>query len=362
MKYLLNISANLSSPPFLGAHRGEGRWEKNVLSALLQENKQVHTTRKIWENSNPRPYNLWHGTNEEWIKESVLLVHSAGMSLYVEREDVKAFVLHFYETPFGDAKEHFLRLLKEKRAIATASHYNPFIFNKLTESFGVENVYQLSGSLVPDVDMNADNFRKPYITWTNRNFISHLKSDPGGMEQLLAYLDSKITQEPELRIKLIVSIWDSDLLNPTHDMMRDYVLSFPSFQKFKHLYKNIDIYAGLDWIDLLNILKNTRYIISPAEPASACPNEAAMYGIPSIVNNNVNPFMTLDGGTLFPEVIKSVPGISLDFLLKLDKLHNDHDYYSTSGNAYRNYVKNNTTFKAYTQKLNNIILERGWFE
>lgn len=362
MKHLLNISVNITSDLTTDNYRGEGRWEMNTLNAFLSNNKPVHTTRKIWVSSVPRPANLYDGTNEEWIPESVLFVHSAGVSLYVEREDVRAFILQFHETPYGKAKDDFTRYLGQKRIVATVASRNSYIYNKLAGPFGSDNVYHVAGAMVPYVVDGADNFRKPNVTWTYRNFKSFIEEQPNDVGNLLGFLEQYLQKEPEMRIAIIIGLWDTNQfgVKPETETMRNWALSFPVMNRFKHLHNRIDFYVNLPWHDVLDLLSETRWVVSPAEPLGCPAYEAAMFGIPTIVNRGISPFVDFNGGTLFPEVLTSERNINSHFLNILDRLQNDHTFYRRTGDVYRNYTRTNATFEAFVKQIDGIITSRGW--
>ena len=85
-----------------------------------------------------------------------------------------------------------------------------------------------------------------------------------------------------------------------------------------------------------------------------------MFGIPTVVNKGVNPFITLDGGSLFPELLTSSRNIDGEFLGILNKLQNDHKFYRKAGDAYRTFTKNRATFSAFVRDIDSIIDDRGW--
>ena len=101
-------------------------------------------------------------------------------------------------------------------------------------------------------------------------------------------------------------------------------------------------------------------MISPAEPLGCTAFEAAIYGIPVIVNNQVNPFMTENYGTFFPEVLTSDRSVSDTFLGLLNQLQNDHMFYRKHGDAYRTWVKNHASYAAYVRGIEEISAQRGW--
>jgi len=362
MKYLLNISVNINSNLMLENFRGEGRWERNVLNALLLNNRQVHTTRNVWFSQEPRPSNLYNGLNEEWLPDSTLLVHGAGRSLFIERNDARSYMVQFHETPFGEAKEEFLKYLKENRIIATVASWNPFIHNQLASNFGKENIYRMSGAMVPYVDNSADNFRAPFFTWSYRNFRSYIEEKPKDIENLLSFLEPILKNEPETRIQILVGLWDTTRFGtlPEKEDIKDWVFNFPVMKKFSHLHNQIDIHVNIHWNEVLSLLKKTRFIISPAEPLGCPAYEAAMFGIPTIMNQEVNPFMTLNKGALFPELLLSNKNIDHNFLQHLNRLQNDYNFYKITGSAYRRFTEETATFKAYANQLDLINKERGW--
>jgi len=363
MKYLLNLSINIAGNLDTENLRGEGRWEYNTLNALVTHGGTgVHTTRNCCMPGFERPESLYDGMNEEWLDESILLVHSAGRSLFIETDKAKAYAIQVFEPHSGQAKEDFLNYLKQDRIVATTASLNPWIYNQLTVAYGAENVYHMAGAMVPYVDDEVDNFRKPNVTWAYRNFHTFAEEHPDDMAVLLGYLEQCLVNEPEMRIAILIGLWPTDRFttHPDKQKVRDWVLSFPVMQRFKHLWPRIDTHINLHWNEVLSLFSETRYVISPGGPLGGAPFEAAMFGIPTIVSQQANAFMTLESGKLFPELLTAPIAIQGAFIQTIDRLQNDHEFYRTTGNAYRTYVKNNATFEAYAKQMNKITTERGW--
>lgn len=358
----MNMSLNLTSNLEKENWRGEGRWECNTINALLKGGKQVHTTRNFWRSPEPMPSNLYDGLNESWLPESVLMVHGAGRSLYIERDDARAYIVQFHEPPFGQAKEDFLRYLSQNRIIATVASMNQFIYNKLAGPFGRENVYHIAGAMVPYVIEDADNFRKPRVTWAYRNFRSFLEEKPSDINNLFSFLEPIMKAEPELRVSIIVGLWDTTRFGtvPSATDIRNWALSAPVMQAYRHLFDRIDIHVNLHWNEVLRLLEETRWIISPAEPLGCPAYEAAMFGIPTIVNNAISPFVTLNGGSCFPELLTSPRSIGPSFLGNLQRLQNDHAFYRKTGDAYRKYTREHATFESFVREIDAIVTARGW--
>ena len=362
VKYLLNVSVDITSSLISENFRGEGRWERNVLNALLSCGKQVHTTRDVWKYHEAPPKNFHNGIDESWMCESILMVHGAGRSLYIERDDARAYILQFHEIPFGDARQELLRYLGMGRMATTLASLNRFTWDKLAGSIGASNVYHVPGAMVPYVDEGSDNFRKPYVTWIYRNFKSFIEESPNSINSLFTFLRPLLKNEEELRIAIVVGMWDTTKFGVSPDVndIRQWALSFPVMKQFSDIFSRIDFYVNINWYDILKLLENTRWIISPAEPLGCPAYEAAMFGIPTIVNKGVNPFITLDGGSLFPELLVSTRNIDGEFLGQLNRLQTDHFFYRKTGDAYRKFTEDRATFSAFVNDIDRIVEERGW--
>jgi hypothetical protein len=359
MKYLINLTSDVYNSLEDGNFRGEPRWERNVVAALLQNNKEVHLTREAWK-AEKKPDNLYNGTNSQWLDDSVLITHGIGTQLHVTSIAAK-YIIQFHEDPIDSVRNQFLSY--GKNIIATTDSKNPFTYERLTKSLGQENLFHVPGPMVPKVYLEADNFKKPNLTWIYRNFTSFIQEKSNDMKKLLEYLDTIIGQDPSVRIKIIIGLWDTwGPLggNPSSDQLKEWAFTFDSFKFFIHLKNKFDFYCNLDWSQVMSILQDTRYCISPAEPLGCPAFEAAMFGIPTVVNKDVNPFMTQKNGVFFPEVLKSNRAIDNQFLDLLDKLQNDHSFYLKHGNAYRTWVKDNATYSAYVKQLEDIMTIKGW--
>jgi hypothetical protein len=291
-----------------------------------------------------------------------LITHGVDQNLHIDFE-AKKYIVQLHQSLFPETITKFKSYRDD--IVVTTDSQNPFTYKKLCEQIGQDKVHYLAGPMVPEVDFNADNFRKPYLTWSYRNFWMYLRERPKDLKLLFDLLKNYLRDEPELRIKIIVGSWDiwSSLgRNPTHLQLQEWAFSHEALKPFESIKDKIDFYANLHWYKVIEILKETRYIISPAEPLGCPAFEAAIFGIPTIVNNEVNPFMTLNKKTMFAEVLKTKNSVTPEFLNYIGKLQMDKNFYTQHGNAYRKWVNENATYRAYVNSIEKIIKQQGWTE
>ena len=111
---------------------------------------------------------------------------------------------------------------------------------------------------------------------------------------------------------------------------------------------------------MLDIVKDTRFVISPSKPFGGPAYEAASYGSPMIVQDEQKQCRTTNGGDLFEGVIKPPKIAHQQFVSVLTELQTYHVLYRKHENAYRAYVRDKAANAAFVEQIDNFIKERGW--
>jgi hypothetical protein len=186
------------------------------------------------------------------------------------------------------------------------------------------------------------------------------------ISNLTNLLSTFLNHDHSLRLVInVCTFWHFNLYANVCKNGLDFVFSYPFMQCLQKYRDRIDVITNVSWVDVLNILSNTKLIVSPlVSPSadfSALSSEGPMFGIPIILGKNRNPFQDESGNKFFDKLITVQEGISKEFLDKLSSLFFDYNFYRIHGNAYRDYVRHNTTYSAYVNKLDDIILKRRWY-
>lgn len=361
LKYLCHVTALIDTTPDADDLRGEPRWERNAFSAWLGTGRQVHTTFPVWRSALPAPTNLWDGLNSTWQDESILITHGSGPHTYITQR-AKYYVVQYFDGPAEHEKLGFLQYHRARPGsiLATCSYKSWTYLSRLQQVLGSENVECVHGPAIPCTVDTADNFNKPVLLWAHRNFLEYARAGSSSMKSLMAVVADMMRASPELRFVVnVCTYWDRSLLETLRSAPLDFLFSFPVMAPLSGLRDRVDVVFLLGWDKVLDLMSNTRLIVSPSMPFSAAVTEGAMYGVPSILGSQANPFQDAAGNTFFPELL-TAPGLNKQFLDTLFRLYSDGSFYRAAGSAYRNHVRSVATYEAYINRMDAIFENRGW--
>lgn len=358
MKYLVNLTSPIITTLRDGNFRGEPRWERNVVDALLTAGREVHTTREVWSSELPKPSNFHDGVNQEWLDDSVFISYGVPKEIFTGYvpPDLKVpyRIIQYHDGPSYEYKDTFLKYDREKPGsiVATTSFKAWRYKTRLDDVFGSHLVEHVIGPTVPYVDLECNNFNKKNLLWSYRNFQSYAEKDATGMHVLMKQISSYMDKDPSLTLTIVAQSLLQDPL--------DWFFGFSFTDQLQKHASRIFIKSNIEWHEMIQLVKESKLIVSPAEPLGGPPFEAAMFGIPTILESETNPFIDNHRTPFFPEVLMARRGISQEFLSLLDRLYKDESLYRLHGDAYRNYVHNNATYTAYVNQLEQIMTKRGW--
>lgn len=365
MKYLVHCTAPITSLINADDLRGEPRWERNALEALVSSGREVHTVWDVWKSPEPCPPNLHSGIKEEWLDDSIMITYGVTGSTNIGDIKAKYYIVQYLDGPNTETKNGFLKhhYKNPGSILATCSFKGWHWLRRLREELGSENVEWVEGPAVPFI-VEGESFNKPYLFWSYRNFWDYMDREPGQMELLFNKIANFLAQDSSLKFKLLIHPWGPRHAEITEAMKGnriDWVLRH-SFAKSLIPFRNrIEVVSAINWKELLEIMSQTRLIVSPPEPLGGSPYEASMYGVPIILGDQTNPFQDSEGKLYFPEVLRAPSHtISFEFLKELEHLFSDHDYYKQHGDAYRKYTEEHATYKAWLDHLDEITQKRGW--
>lgn len=367
LKYLCHLTAPVTSKLSSDNHRGEGRWERNVVDALTTQGCEVHTTTAVWHSSLQTPKTYHDNVNQEWVNDSIQISYGVDKKIYTgyypDGLDPKYRIVQYFDGPTEKTKDSFFQYdRKNAKSIICTHSFKAWEYERRLENvLGKENIEWVIGPTVPFVVDEADNFRKPILFWSYRNFISYVVDYPTEMKKLFDKLFSYMKEDPTLQLKILIHFSHGELYrNEIYADPIGWFLNLPFGKQFSTYKDRIELVWHLDWFKILEIQKETCLNIAPAEPLGGPPFEAGMYGIPMIFQNEINVFQDRNRNLCFPEVLQAPRGINDSFLTFLDQLRYDKDTYHKYGNACRNFIKQNATYEAYVNKIKSISEKRGW--
>ena len=364
-KYLVHLTAPVTTTFKADNYRGEPRWERNAVEALLLAGKPVHSTTKIWLSDLPKPVNLYD-MNLDWMDESIQISygvpHEIHTGVYPAEANPKYRVVQYHDGPTEATKDTFLKYHRNNPGsiVATCCFKSGAYIQKLQNVLGRENVEWTYGPMLPTVFENHDSFSQPNLLWAYRNFCSYADLDPHGMEQLFGRVAGYMRSNPALRLVILAQPHNEISKAALEGDCKAWFLNLFSAREMKVLADRVDVLTNIHWHQVLDIFSKTRLVISPAEPLGGPPFEAASYGIPIVLERSTNPFVDESGCPLFNGLLSASHGFSNEFFNLLDQLYHHQEFYQSHGNLYRSFVKQHATYETYINKLDEIAKKRNW--
>lgn len=356
--------ANLRS----GNLRSEPRWERQALEASL-ENPQVtdvYTTGRKWSGSHPK-YRGQMQANA--APATVLLLQDWNVST-VKAFNYRAAIVNVFSGPWdhqrAEVKDAHTRL--GGRLIFTMGfpimHRNELgsrdtgvrkVESHLEKFLPRENILCLPVPGTPGV-VEGSNFDKPRLLWAQRCIFM---SQMGDSETLLWSLQ-KLDEDSALTLD-VLSGWRAEEVKDYVDGVvvkcPQIVTSFWQLEKFApftHLQNRVNIHLQMDWENVLSLYGSSKLLVTYGRAFGGPPIEAGTYGVPFIASGPATGALVDCDEYLFEHTEQAATHI-------LQRLLTDRAYYDQVGNSYRNYVRDNYTYKAFNNNLNKIISDKGVF-
>lgn len=364
-KYLVHCTARASISFKHGNWRGEPRWESNAVDALLDQGRTVHSTTDIWLSPDPRPPNLYD-LNMDWVEQSVQISYGVASEIYTGAYPAglnpKYRLVQYYDGPTQETRDTFFKYAKNAPGsiVATTAFQAGLQSSRLKQVLGAENVEWVAGPTVPCVHWDHCSFEQTGLLWAHRNFVGLAEHQTNEMKKLFSLVASWLNTDPALEVVMLVTWPSIEIGNRFKQDGLDYFFSFACTTPLTPFKDRVKVHTSKHWIEVLEIMSKTKLVISPAEQFGGPPFEAGSYGIPSILQRQVNPFVSENGQPLFPEVLGVQQGASQEFLNTLERLHTDRDFYCKHGNGYRKYIDKYATYAAFVARLEEIATRRGW--
>lgn len=368
MKYVTYTTTWIEDDISGGNLIGEGRWERNILDALIRDGRDVYVvpwnntgiyepgSPRIWKSPKMKPANL-HDYNElSSIEDTLFLGHSPCSRLDIP-VPAKYYVLQFFNGPDGSASSEFKTLLSKSPALVT---YNfPRRAAQYEMGFGAENTFCIHGPAVPQVYSGTNNFKAPYLLWISK--VLWAWAHDGKMVPILTkifeWCASALKKDPALKLGFLLGVV-GPLKNKTELEEWFWLQKFSA--PLVSVKSQVEFFHAVPWNMVDTILKQTRLIVHPWLGFGGPPYETAAHGIPMILCESGHPFQGQNQQPLFPEVISVSSQYDSSFIKKLDQLFTDEQFYIKIGSAYRAFVNNNGSYAAYLSKLDNICKLKGW--
>jgi hypothetical protein len=299
------------------------------------------------------PSNFHDGYNPDWADESISISYGRGVGTGISQK-ARYYIVNYHDGPFPQNGDSLLQYnAANPNSVLAICNWNSWErITRLESSFGPANVEWVQGPFIPHTVDNANNFGKPVLLWSFRNFWHWAETDPAGMTTLFAQIDRYFQYDDSIRLYII------DHRRPHQ---KDYsIREYLSNHGLKHQLDRVVILNDLGWSQILALLQDTKMIICPSESLGCPAYEAAMYGIPTILDVKENPFQDPTGKRFFPDLLVAPRSFNKQFFDLLDRLFYDRSFYRQYGDAYRNYAREHVTYDAFYKQLKIITEKRNW--
>lgn len=340
--------------------RGEGRWERNVLDALISAGREVYLTdmKRFWRSPNPPPPNLHCYSELTDLTNTVFLGHAPPMRMDIPVK-CHRYILQWFNGPDDNAHGEFLDLVAKNPGSVIAT-YNYLLKAKQYESkLHPQNTRCIQGPAIPHT-FNTDNFDKPYLLWSSKQLWEWMRT-PSLHPFLIGLFDWVrviLEKNPSTRLAFLLGTMGN---MQNKEEVAKWFWNSPVSGPLQHLKSRLDIFYQIEWTDVFKVLEQTKLIMNPHLGYGGPPWEAGAFGIPIILTANGHPFHTVNKDLQFPQVIQIDEHYPLDVLVPvLNRLYSDRDFYTDVGNAYRRHTTNWGTYDAYIRQLDQVCKEYGW--
>lgn len=348
MKYLIHLSMAINNGIGGDNLRGEPRFERNLLSAFISSGETIYTTdypKPIW-NSGQAPDNLKTYTEIGGIKNTVYFSHGAPNHTTIYRE-AENYIIQQFNVPDPPIRNTIKALMENANLLITTSFNNNLI--NLKNDYGDSNVVLIEGPAVPDIVYRGEDSSPYYMLWSYRNFFQFTSRHPLEVKTIFSWCLSKLLRYENYRVCVVVG--DFPEHGKTEEQVTEWFWGLGCVAPLKNHKDRVDVFYNVDWDTMMQLNKHTRVIISPAESAGGPPYEAAINGVPIVLNEKSFPFK-------FSGAIMSGDSVN-DFVGHLESLMSDKYYYSAS-KLYYNYVRERASYSAYIEQIKKEIESRNW--
>lgn len=352
MKYVVDMRETANGSLDDDNLKGERRWERHVIGALLSAGHPVASSHADWT----RPdIPLWQGVTSDFAG-AVLLVEADPEHIRF-RGEPDAFISNAFSvmTPSAEAEiRHAISKLGRERVILTHS-FPAHVPQKRLSSDLHDRIRWLPVPAVPYVHRDYDGFAQKTLLWSGRAI--HLYLMPPVFQPMLDLLDwirTCLLEDHELIFEILLGEERVDQAAANH-----WVWRFPAFETaFHDLRGRVVVHTSRSWREVQAAYARTKLCVNAAIKFGGPPIEAASFGIPVAGTATVSVFHTADTNApepsltatpAFPEYTAVGEGHRL--VDRLDVwLHNATEYHRV-GDAYREFVDKTYTYAAFLRHL-----------
>lgn len=370
MKYVVYVTSYITSEISGGNLIGEGRWERNVLDALVKDGRDVYAVPwcnsgpyvpgevRVWRSPLPKPPNLKDYGELTDLTDTLFISHSPTGSLDIPVE-AHRYAIQWFNGPDGDVGGKFKTFIDQRPGSVVATYNFPLRAEQYVKSFGLQNTACIAGPAVDQIYPDVDNFKAEYLMWTSKVLWAWSQT-PHMIPQLtkiFAWVTKALKEDPTLKLGFLLGTVGGF---KTHQQVVDWFWTCSFAQQLIEVESQVEFQLSVEWNKVDEIFRKTRLVVAPWLGFGGPPYELAAFGVPLILCKNGHPFQDIRNVPLFSEVLTVANEQDEKFIEHLDKLFRDHDHYRKTGSAYRNFVANNGCYRAYLNQLDQLCRNKGW--
>lgn len=347
------VTTALRDDPF----RGEMRWERQALEALLLSDKvdRVYSLLgSVWKSSSERPKKLVDVVSNSDVKDTV------GIFYYyyniAKSFSFRGVLFNFHIGPgmTPEEYEYFKSIYGSKFVLTHDCAVGNSVRQKIVEEqYGVGAVVNLPTPGVPSIH-NCNNFDKDIILVYVKNLFALFRYPQTYWGDLFPWIADKLREDSNKKVLFVTGYCRADLdFAGIHDMESEF-WSYVTTRCLVPFKDRIMLMGAVGWGDILRTLSNTKIVIGPTS-TGGMPIEAASYGIPMVGTTGSSRASI----SYTKDFLASEQSLDHKYFELMDKLYYDRDFYTKTGSSYRDFVEKFYTYDAFTNRLFDIFAERG---
>lgn len=338
-----------------GNLRGESRWERQALGAVLQNPlvTDVYTSGHLWRGVTDPKY---RGAIQPSEKDVIFIGHDWNRSSLGSIE-WKAIFINIFAGPWQEQKAEVQSFVTnyQNRLIFTIGYQALLKTQRayLKQFIPEENILCLPVPGAESVRL-TNAFDNKILFWPYRILVLSAVYKA----KCIRWAFEKLAQDSSLRLRIVTSWNQSEIRDlvggdsvPIQGDLDDYFWSREETKGFSSVRSQVEIRNSQTHQQMLDSYAHSKLVIPHYRYFGGPGVEAAMFGVPFVGNQIFGAFSEMEGYIY--------TNTEDEQLAVFDRLMSDRDYYTSVANTYRNYIDQTYTFDAFNRNLNKILSDRN---
>lgn len=346
--------------------KGERRWERHVVAALLAAGRHVSSSHANW--TAPTSHH-WGGVTNTF--DGSVFIAEADPEHVRFRGRPSFFVSDAFSHMTPGAEDEIrqaMAAIGRERVFLTHS-FKAHIPQKRLSPDLHDRIRWLPVPAVPCVYWSHDPFAEKTLLWSGRAIHLYLMSPLKPVLDLLDWIRGRLLEDSALKFEILLGEERVDQAKADW-----WVWRFPEFERtFKDLRHRVIVHTSRSWAEVQSAYARTKLCVNAAMKFGGPPIEAAAFGIPVAGTANVSVFHDADPNAdepslaafpAFPEYVRVDAGgteQTMDYLGgrrlvdQLDVWFHNAVEYNFHGRAYRKFVDETYTYAAFVRRLDELV-------